>query len=137
MTVVPLVFASLVVGVAGGGDGRTIARLGWRALVVFVVLMLLAALLTAVVAQPVLALLPVNAGTTAALRAAADSGSAAVAQGAARLPGAAEWLVSLVPANPVRAAADGAMLPLIVFALAFGVALLGVAERGRSAGLAC
>jgi len=41
--------------------------------------------------------------------------------------------VELVPSNPIKAAADGAMLPLIVFALAFGTALTRVEEGPRSA----
>jgi Na+/H+-dicarboxylate symporter len=43
----------------------------------------------------------------------------------------AQWFVDLVPANPIRAAADGAMLPLIVFAVAFGLALLSVEPTYR------
>jgi len=41
------------------------------------------------------------------------------------------WLVSLVPTNPMKAAADGAMLPLVVFTLAFGLALGRLAEETR------
>lgn len=33
-------------------------------------------------------------------------------EAAGELPSFADWLVSLIPTNPVRAAADGAMLPL-------------------------
>jgi Na+/H+-dicarboxylate symporter len=43
-----------------------------------------------------------------------------------------EWFVSLVPSNPMRAAADGAMLPLIVFTLMLGLALVSIAEPARS-----
>jgi Na+/H+-dicarboxylate symporter len=39
------------------------------------------------------------------------------------LPSFASWLTGLVPPNPIKAAADGAMLPLVVFTLAFGLAL--------------
>jgi Na+/H+-dicarboxylate symporter len=45
----------------------------------------------------------------------------------------AQWFTDLVPANPIRAAADGAMLPLIVFTIAFGVALTRVAPERRAA----
>jgi Na+/H+-dicarboxylate symporter len=47
------------------------------------------------------------------------------------LPTFASWLVGLVPVNPVKAAADGAMLPLVVFTLAFGLALGRLAEGTR------
>ena len=49
-----------------------------------------------------------------------------------QIPTFASWLVSLVPANPIRAAADGAMLPLVVFALLFGLALGRVAPAART-----
>ena len=44
----------------------------------------------------------------------------------------AEWVVSLVPSNAVRAAVDGAMLPLIIFALLLGLALISVPESSRA-----
>jgi Na+/H+-dicarboxylate symporter len=42
-----------------------------------------------------------------------------------------EWLLSLVPNNPIRAAADGALLPLVVFSLVYGLALSRVADPIR------
>jgi Na+/H+-dicarboxylate symporter len=42
-----------------------------------------------------------------------------------------EWLIALVPPNVFRAAADGAMLPLIIFSLFLGLALVSVAEPQR------
>jgi len=42
-----------------------------------------------------------------------------------------EWLLSLVPNNPIRAAADGALLPLVIFSLAYGLALSRVADSIR------
>ena len=53
----------------------------------------------------------------------APTGSAALAQ----------WLVDLVPPNVVKAAADGAMLPVIVFSALFGIALARVAAERREA----
>ncbi|MGH7624313.1 MAG: dicarboxylate/amino acid:cation symporter, partial [Gemmatimonadaceae bacterium] len=58
--------------------------------------------------------------------------TATVQEGAKQLPSFSQWLVSLVPVNPVRAASDGAMLPLIIFALAFGIALLRLPEQRRA-----
>src|SRR5207247_4751066 len=64
-------------------------------------------------------------------RAATAFGAAAGADPGRHTPSLLQWLVDLVPANPVRAAADGAMLPLIVFAVLFGMALLSVAPEHR------
>ena len=132
MTVVPLVVASLVVGVAGASDQRVIGRLGWRAVVCFVAILAAAGAFTALLAPPVLALLPVDADAVAALRASVASRASAGGE-QARLPTAGEWLVELVPANPIRAAADGAMLPLIVFAVLFGLAAGRLDDRRRQA----
>ena len=131
MTVIPLVFSSLIVGVVAARDGRAIGRVGGRALVTFLAILFTGAIFTALVAQPLLTLLPVSAATTASLRSAAAA-TAAVQEGAKQLPTVSQWLVSLVPVNPVRAASDGAMLPLIIFALAFGIALLRLPEQGRA-----
>ncbi len=128
MTVVPLVIASLVVGVASAADVRSLGRIGWRALVAFVAFTVAGSLLAVVVAQPLLARLPLD---LAALQGVSPSSTAAATLAAP--PTVADWLVHLVPANPFAAAADGAMLPLIVFTLLFAVALLRVppAQRER------
>ena len=123
MTVVPLVVASLVVGVAGASDARAIGRVGWRALVLFVALVLAGAVFGAIVAQPMLTRM-IDPGTAGAIAGGASELAGSAQEGAQRLPTFAQWLIDLVPSNPIRAAADGAMLPLIVFSLLFGVALL-------------
>lgn len=132
MTVIPLVAASLIVGVASAPDAGTIGRLGGRALVYFLVVLAAAGIVTALVAPPLLALLPLDARATAALRASAAATAGGTTEAVRHLPTTAQWLVELVPANPVEAAAKGAMLPLIVFAVAFGVALTRVAAEWRA-----
>lgn len=131
MTVIPLVFSSLIVGVVAARDGRAIGRVGWRALVTFLAILFTGAIFTALAAQPLLRLLPVSAATTESLRVAAAA-TATVQEGAKQLPTFSQWLVSLVPVNPVRAASEGAMLPLIIFALAFAIALLRLSEQRRA-----
>jgi proton glutamate symport protein len=74
----------------------------------------------------------IDPASTVALRAGASELAGAAQEGAQRLPTFVQWLIDLVPSNPIRAAADGAMLPLIVFSLLFGVALLRLdVERRR------
>jgi Na+/H+-dicarboxylate symporter len=129
MAVVPLVVASLIVGIVSIGDERSLTRLGIRSLVTFAALAIAAAVLTTVVAAPMLQGLEIDPTIAEALRRSSTSGtSAPVAP-----PSLAQWLIDLVPANPVKAAADGAMLPLIIFTIGFGVALTKVAEDRRAA----
>lgn len=131
MTVVPLVVSLLVVGVGSGADAAGIGRLGGRALILFLLLLTVTAALTVLVAVPLFQRLSIEPAVSAALRASAAGSAEVAAAGAAQVPGLSEWLVGLVPANPVRAAADGAMLPLIVFALAFGLALTRLSAEAR------
>src|SRR5919108_512694 len=130
MTVVPLVVASLVVAVAGASDARAIGRVGSRALVLFIAIIIAGALFAAIISEPILDRL-IDPVSTEAVRATATELSGTAQEGARRLPTFAQWLVDLVPANPIRAAADGAMLPLIVFSLLFGVALLRLDRERR------
>lgn len=128
MTVVPLVVGLLVAGL-GSSEGASLLRgLGSRA-VALVSLPVGAAVFTLVVGLPLVAWLPIDQTAAAELRQLAAAGApattAAVSLGA--------WLVEMVPANPVKAAADGSLLPLIIFAIAFGLAAGHVGEERRRA----
>lgn len=133
MTVIPLVMASLIVGVASTPDPRTIGRVGGRGLAAFVVVMALAVVFTAIVAPPILGLIPVDPAGAAALRANAAASAQAVSSDVSQIPSFASWLVALVPANPVKAASDGAMLPLIIFTVLFGAAASRLSPARRAA----
>jgi Na+/H+-dicarboxylate symporter len=129
MTVVPLVVSSLVVGVASAGDPRLVGRLGRWALALFLLLVSCSAILTALIAPPLLARLPNAAAAAASLRPGAPSAGASPGS----VPTAVQWLIGIVPSNPVRAAADGAMLPLVVFTLVFALALTRIEPALRQA----
>ena len=60
---------------------------------------------------PILAMIHVDPVAAASLRASAAQAAGAAIEGAKSLPTVAQWIVDLVPANPVKAASDGAMLP--------------------------
>ena len=129
MTVIPLVFASLIVGIATSTSGQSVARVGGRGLVIFLVLLTLSGAVGALVAPPVFARVSLDPAALESLRAASASG---VASGASALQTPAQWFVALLPANVMRAATDGAMLPLIVFALVLGLALVSIGDDVRA-----
>ncbi len=122
MVVVPLVAAALFVGVAGMGDLKQLGRLGALALAFFAATTLIAVL----VGMGVMRL---------ALPLADPAAARGVAAGAhappAHLPGVMEFLVSLIPSNPIQAAVDSALLPLIVFTVLFGAAAGALPEPRR------
>jgi proton glutamate symport protein len=119
MTVLPLVGSLLVVGVVGT-DVRAVGRIGGRAILLFVALIAFAAVLTALVTPPLVARLPADPEAAAALRESLAQAGATVTQ--TQVLTVREWLVSLVPTNPVGAMAEGAMLPFIIFTLLFALA---------------
>lgn len=133
MTVIPLVVSSLIVGVTSAPDPRAVGRIGARALVLFVVFVGIAAAFGVLLGAPLLALLPLDPASVESLRAGAAAAGATAAEGAKSIPSVGEWLVALVPANPIKAAADGAMLPLIVTSVVFAAALMQVSPERRAA----
>lgn len=110
MVVLPLVVAVLFLGVAGLGDLRRLGRLGGRALG-FVWLSTAAAIAIGMLTtRAALALFPASAP--------AELRDAAVPE----IPGLVDFFLRLIPKNPFAAAADGALLPLIVFTVLFAAA---------------
>ena len=127
MTVVPLVFSLLVTGIASVADAAATGRLATRAIVLFSMLIFGAAIFSTVATQALLALWPVDpAQASAFIAGAARTDAAAITP-----PTLAQWLASLAPANPIHAAAEDQILPLVVFAVFFGFAAtrLPVASR--------
>jgi proton glutamate symport protein len=126
MTVIPLVVGSLVAGIASAPDTSSLGKVGLRAIVLFLVTLFVAAIVTAIVAPPLLGLFVIDPAAQTSLQASATQTATTTAESVRRIPGFTQWLIDLVPTNPVRAAADAAMLPLIVFTLAFGHAVAGL-----------
>jgi Na+/H+-dicarboxylate symporter len=115
MTILPLVVSKLVVSLAGRDDGRTLGRAGRRAAVGCLALLAGGAAISAAVMPAVFARLPIDQAASASLRA-----SVPPAGSAAAVP-AAQWVIALVPSNAVRAAADNAIVPVLVFSIAFAL----------------
>ena len=125
MTVVPLVFALVVVGVSAANDAAASGRTARRAILVFAVLLSAGAIFVAVVAPLLLSLLPRDPALLERLRATMPTALAG-----STAPGFGDWFAAIVPSNAIAAAAQSAMLPLVVFALFFGFALTRIdAER--------
>ena len=129
MTVIPLVVSLLIATIAQEKNLGAVGRLGGRAVAIFAVLLTGCAVIGFVAGPPIFTLLHIDPAAAAALRATVPASASKV-----ELPTFASWLVSLIPANPIKAAADGAMLPLIIFAVAFAAALARTPSELRIAG---
>ena len=113
MTVVPLVFALLVTGVASATSSASAGGVAARAMAWFVMLLLGACIVGAAVASLFLAWWPLPD----AAQSLHDQG-----QGAPPMAAAGAWFSGIIPPNPIKAAAEMSMAPLVVFALFFGFA---------------
>ncbi|HEX8790896.1 MAG TPA: cation:dicarboxylase symporter family transporter [Polyangiaceae bacterium] len=129
MTVIPLIVSLLVTGVSSTA-GSAIGRMGARTIAVFVLLSSGTALVMIPLLRMAFTMMP-SPGSTLTL----PSGAAEAAHDVAAASGQAQtfagWLTSLIPTNPIAAAASGAMLPLVLFTLLFAVALTRVEQRSR------
>jgi len=121
MTVVPLVFASLTLGVAGIGDIRHVGRLGAKTMGYF----LLSTGIAVVIGLTLINMINPGSSLDPATRASllADYGSQA--QGILERPASfgLQTFINIVPRNPVGSAADMDMLGVIFFSVVFGAAL--------------
>ena len=127
MTIVPLVVSLLITGIAASAQAARAGRLARRSLVMFIVLLWISSALAAVLMPLFLKLWPVSAAAGDALRPAL-AGSAAPVE----VPPFAEFVRSLVPTNPIAAAANDALLPLILFTTVFAFALSRLPAEPRA-----
>jgi Na+/H+-dicarboxylate symporter len=133
MTIVPLVVSLLFVGVASGSDERTLGRLGVATAATFVGLLVFAGFLALLIAPPLIRDMKLSTDAATALRSHATAGASEAAVDVTKLPGFGSWLTAIVPPNVVKSAADGAMLPLIVFTLLFALAARKIEPSLRAA----
>jgi len=129
MTVIPLVVSLLIATIARERDLGEVGRLGGRAIALFTILLSAIAAIGVIGGPPLLSLIHIDPASAASLRGSSTTDVAAV-----QLPTFTSWLVSLVPSNPFKAAADGAMLPLIVFAVLFAAGLSRTSSELRTSG---
>ncbi|NLA91049.1 MAG: dicarboxylate/amino acid:cation symporter [Synergistaceae bacterium] len=119
MLIVPLVFSSLVVGAASIGDPRDLGRIGIKTLILY-----LATTAVAIVIGLTLGNI-MQPGVGLAL---ADGAATFTAPEA---PSIKKVLLDLFPSNPIKAAADGVMLQIIIFALFLGISAVLAGEKGK------
>lgn len=123
MVIVPLVFASLLCGVAGLGDVRKLGRMGGRTIGLYLLTTAIAVSLGLMLAHIVKPGRFVAEADSATLRAQFSDVAAQRAEAAAEAPSTIENILNIIPENPVASLTSGNMLQIIFFAVIFGVAL--------------
>lgn len=127
ITIVPLVFALIVTGVASAADAARAGGVAGRALLFIAIGLTGSALVAGLVVEGLLAIWTVAPGALGSL----GMVSAMPAQATA-ITG--DWLLSFIPVNLFKSAAEGEMVPLVAFALLFGFAATRI-DGSRRVGL--
>ena len=119
----PLVFSTLVVGIAGGGDLRKVGRMGVKALVYFEVITTVALFLGLAVVNITKPGIGVPLVTSA--------GEAVQKIGETHPRTFIETLVHVFPASVVDSLVRGDILQIVAFAVLFAMAVSAIGEKGR------
>jgi proton glutamate symport protein len=129
MIIAPLIFSTLVIGIAGAGDFRKVGRIGLKAIIYFEVattIALLIGLATVNIFKPGDSIRPA-AGATQGLPGAS---SAAPPVGPSQHSGK-DFLVNIFPTSVVDAMSRGDILQLVIFSIFFGMALAALGDKGK------
>ena len=120
MTVIPLVVSLIITGIASASDDGSMSRVGVRTVAIFVAMLAVVAAIAVPLAPIAFGGLSPNsahilpAGAAEATQQVTDAGG---------VTSVAAWIQSLLPTNPIAAAANGAMMPLVLFTMLFAIAV--------------
>lgn len=131
MVIMPLVFASIALGVAGVGDVRRAGRIGAKTLAMFLASTLLAAALGLFLVEVIDPGAYVAPAVRDKLIAEFSADTAAKVEAGAQFKFGVDTFVNIVTRNPLKSAVDGDMLGVIFFGLMFGAAVTMIREDRR------
>jgi len=125
MMIAPIIFITVVVGIGKLTDTSEVGRIGLKAIVYFEVLTTLAMLIGLIVGH---VLAP---GTGMNVDPATLDAKAVAKYTTAPHLGVADFLVNIIPDTIVGAFAKGDILPVLFFAVLFGIGVANIGERGK------
>src|SRR5213596_992079 len=123
MVIAPIIFCTVVSGIAHIQDARKVGRVGVKALVYFEVVSSFALILGLIVGN----LIPVGHG----LAAKPDAAAVATYVKQAEAQKSVDFVLNIIPDSVVGALARGDILQVLLFAILFGFALMALGERGH------
>jgi aerobic C4-dicarboxylate transport protein len=123
MVIAPIIFCTVVSGIAHIQDARKVGRVGVKALAYFEVVSSFALILGLLVGN----LVPVGRG----LGATSDAAAVATYVKQAEAQKSVDFVLNIIPDSVVGALARGDILQVLLFAILFGFALMALGERGR------
>lgn len=126
MIIAPLIFATLVVGIAGHGDVKSLGKIGLKTIIYFEIattFALIIGLVSANIFQPGAGFdIDLNSVSTTAVE---SMGNVKVDHSFSHM------LLDLVPTSIFKALADGSLLQIVVFAIFFSLAICAVGQKAR------
>jgi len=128
MTVIPLVVALLVVGIAKSAEAAHAGRVAGRSVLWIVIICTASAIFGAIMILLLTHLFPLGRATAAELQSAL---AGIESKAPTSLPGISEFFKGVIPDNVVSAAANGDILPLTVFSVLFALAVGFIVEERR------
>ena len=126
MIIAPLIFATVVVGIAGHGNVKNLGKIGFKTIVYFEIATTIALILGLVMANILKPGVGFNIDT--------DSISMAAVESMKNVPQSvnmAQMLLHTVPESVVEAMAKGDLLQIVVFAIFFALAVCAVGQKAR------
>jgi Na+/H+-dicarboxylate symporter len=129
MTVIPLVVALLIVGIAKSHEAAAAGRIAGRSVLWIVIICTASAIFGALAILALTAMFPLPRETAMGLQTAL----AGIERSSAPVAGVADFFKGVIPDNVFAAATNGDILPLVVFSVLFALALARVSETGRKA----
>lgn len=130
MTVIPLIVSLVITGVASASNVGTVGKIGRRTIVVFIAMLTGAMALALPLGIAVFSWMSRVVTVRPELPPGAAEAASSLAT-SARPVDVGSWLLSLVPTNPIAAAANGAMLPLVIFTVLLALAIAHAPADGR------
>ena len=129
MTVIPLIVALLITGIARTADAARGGRIATVSIAYFLIIFLASAILGAFFTPVLTAIFPLPASAADAMQAGlASIGNSAAS---AAVPSAEDFVRNVVPSNVIAAASNGDVLPLVMFTLVFALAVTRVRDQQR------
>lgn len=127
MMIAPIIFTTVVVGIAGMGDMKKVGRVGAKALIYFEVMSTIALAIGLIVVKLYQPGVGMNIDPSTL-----DAKAVATYATQAKDMNTVNFLMNIIPSNVVDAFAKGEILQVLLFSIMFGLSLSALGERGKS-----
>nr|WP_283938466.1 cation:dicarboxylase symporter family transporter [Sphingomonas alba] len=129
MTVIPLIVALLITGIARTADAARGGRIATVSIAYFLVIFLASAVLGAFFTPVLTGIFPLPPNAADAMQ--AGLASIGTSAASAAVPSAEDFVRNVVPSNVIAAASNGDVLPLVLFTLVFALAVTRIRDQHR------